>query len=201
MRARSWLILCAVHGVASMLAWWSQGVSTPWLAWNADEWLQHPWTLWTSAWVHSNTPHLIANQMALGWLVVLAWLARPDGWSTLAWALAWPLTQAVLPLWPQIGHAMGLAGLLHAALAVLAVHLVLGRLPLRAGRRWGALLVVVLLVKLLLERAWDDPVVWDAATERSVVQAASLAGACWGLVLGLLSAWAAWDFRRRWVSP
>lgn len=201
MRARSWLILCALHGVASMLAWWSQGVSLPWLAWNADDWLLRPWTLWTSAWVHSNTPHLIANQMALGLLVALAWLVRPDGWSTLAWALAWPLTQALLPMWPQIGHAVGLSGLLHAAAGVLAVHLMLGRLPLFAGRRWGVLLGLVLLAKLLLERAWDYPVVWDAATERSVVQAAALTGTFWGVALGLLSAWAAWDFRRRWVSP
>lgn len=197
MRARGWLLLCALHGVASMLAWWAQPDSLHWLIWSADEGLRQPWTWWTSAWVHNNTPHLIANQLALGLLVVLAWLVRPDGWSTLAWALAWPLVPLVLPLWPQIGYAVGLAGAMHAAVAVLAVHLALGRLPKQPGRRWGVLLGLALLSKLALERGWNSPVVWDGASEMSVVQAAMLAGAVWGAVLALATAWAARWWRRQ----
>ncbi len=199
MRAGSWLLLCAVHGVASMLGWWLQ---EPWIAslvWRSDAWLAQPWSLWTSAWVHVNTPHLIANQLALGLLVAFAWAVRPDGWSTLAWFLAWPLSQAVLPWWPQIGYATGLAGVLHAALAVLAVHLCLGRLAVYRPRRWGALLALGLVAKLLLERGWQLPVVWDAAADMSVVRAAMLAGALWGTVLGLLTAGAA-RFLRRWQA-
>lgn len=197
MRAGSWLLLCGLHGVASMLGWWAQEPWVQWLIWRSEDWQLQPWTLWTSAWVHVQTPHLIANQLALGLLVAFSWAVRPDGWSTLAWFLAWPLSQAVLPLWPQIGYAVGLAGVVHAALAVLAVHLCLGRLPIYRPRRWGALLALALVAKLLLERGWHLPVVWDAGTDMSVVRATMLAGALWGTALGLASAWAAWYVRRR----
>lgn len=201
MRARGWLLLCALHGVASMLAWWAQPDSLQGLIWRADDGLRQPWTWWTSAWIHSNTPHLIANQLALALLVVLAWRVRPDGWSTLAWALAWPLVPVVLPLWPQIGHAVGLAAAVHAALAVLAVHLALGRLPQQPGRRWGVLLGLALLAKLLLERGWAYPVVWDSANDMSVVQAAMLVGTLWGATLALVTAWLARGWQRLARQP
>ena len=56
-------------------------------------------------------------------------------------------------------------------------------------RRWGSLLALALLGKLLLEHGWSSPVVWDSANEMSVVQAAHLSGAFWGLLLGLAAAW------------
>lgn len=187
--SRSWLLLCALHGVASMLLWWAPPGTLEALTWHADDGLQHPWTLWTGAWVHLNTPHLIANQLALGALTAFAWILRPPLASALAWLLAWPLMQLSLLLWPQIGYAVGLSGVLHAGVMVLAVQLLRRRIAVPKARRWGALLLLGLLLKLGLERGWDFPVVWDGANDMSIVQAAHLAGAFWGLWLGLVTSW------------
>ena len=187
--SRGWLLLCALHGVASMLLWWAPTDTQALLTWQADQGPQRAWTLWTSAWVHLNTPHLIGNQMALGVLTAFAWVLRPPLASALAWLFAWPLVQASLPLWPQIGHATGLSGVLHAGVAVLAVQLLQRRIAMPRARRWGLLLGLGLLLKLGLERGWNHPVVWDTANHTSVVRGAHLAGAFWGLWLGLLASW------------
>jgi len=184
--ARAWLLLCALHGVASMLLWWARDPAVQALVWRADRWTGEPWTLWTSAWVHLNTPHLIGNQLALGALAAAGWLLRPPRAAALAWLLSWPLLQLSLLLWPQVGYAVGLSGLLHAGVAVLGLQLLL--LPAqRALRPWGALLVAGLCVKLLFEQGWANPVVWDPGSRMSVVQAAHLAGALWGALLGAAS--------------
>lgn len=186
--SRAWLLLCAVHGVASMLLWWAREPAVQALTWRADLWPSQPWTLWTSAWVHLNTPHLIGNQLALGALTAAGWVLRPPLSATLAWALSWPLLQASLDGWPHVGYAVGLSGLLHAGVMVLGLHLLVGAAPQRA-RPWGAILVGGLLIKLLIEQGWRQPVVWDPGNEVSVVQAAHLAGAAWGALLGAFSAW------------
>lgn len=185
--ARSWLLVCAVHGVASMLLWWAREGTVDALTWRDEQWLSQPWTLWTSAWVHMNTPHLIANQVALGALTAFAWVIRPEPRCTLAWLLAWPLVQLTLPLWPQIGYSVGLSGLLHAGAAVLALQLIFKRVDVPKARRWGGLLLLALLMKVALERGWSYPVVWDAGSDMSVVQAAHLSGVLCGLVLGGLA--------------
>ena len=187
--SRAWLVVCCVHGVSSMLLWWAQAGAVAALTWRADHWDDHPWTLWTSAWVHLNTPHLIGNQLALGALTAFAWLVRPNLRCTMAWLAAWPLAQISLLLWPQIGYAVGLSGVLHAGAMVLAVQLMFKRIPIRKARRWGALLAIGVLVKTTMERAWQNPVVWDRANDMSVVQAAHLSGVVWGLLLGVLVAW------------
>jgi hypothetical protein len=99
-RAQSWLLLCVLHGVASMLMWWAGSNAVDALTWHADTWHQSPWTLWTSAWVHLNTPNLIVNQVALGALAGFAWVIRPTLACSVAWWLAWPLLQLSLLLWP-----------------------------------------------------------------------------------------------------
>src|SRR5690606_28658662 len=143
----AWLLLCALHGVLSMLLWWAQIAAVEPLIWRADAWTDHPWTLWTSAWVHLGTPHLIGNQLALGALTAAGWVLRPPPSAMWAWALSWPLTQACLDVWPQVGYAVGLSGLLHAGVAVLAMHLVLAPMP-RALRLWGIVLALGVLAKL-----------------------------------------------------
>lgn len=187
--SRAWLVLCAVHGVASMLMWWAREPAVVALTWRADTWSTQPWTLWTSAWIHLSTPHLIGNQLALGALTAFGWMARPRLSAAVAWALCWPLVQVSLPLWPHIGYAVGLSGLLHAGAAVMAMHLLMGSLPIPKARRWGGLLLAGLLAKLIFEQGWVRPVTWDASNEISVVLAAHLVGALWGLLLGGLSAW------------
>lgn len=195
--SRAWLLLCALHGVASMLLWWAHAPAVQALTWYAELWPAQPWTLWTSAWVHLNTPHLIGNQLALGALTAAGWVLRPPLAATLAWALSWPLLQLSLLWWPQVTHAVGLSGLLHAGVAVLGLHLLLGGASPMA-RPWGALLIAGIAVKLLMERGWQHPLQHDLGTELPVVQAAHLSGALWGAVLAaLLGALGAWWSRRQ----
>ena len=191
---REWLVLCVLHGVASMLAWWALAPSVEVLVWRVDDWTERLWTVWSTAWVHVNTPQLIANQTALGMLAAFSWRARPDRWCALAWLLAWPLTYLGVALWPQVGYVVGLSGLLHAAVAVLAVHLWWQRLPVPLARRWGALLALVLVGKLWLDGVWSRPIAWDSVNNMSVVQAAWFSGAVCGALLGTLTVWLA----RRW---
>ena len=112
----------------------------------------------------------------------------------MAWLLCWPLIPLCLPLWPHVDHAGGLSGVLHAGALVIAVMLLARRIAVPKARRWGALLLLAMLAKLALERPWLYPVVWDPGNETSVVQAAHLVGAAWGLLLGLL---ASVSWRRR----
>lgn len=194
MRAKLWLGLCLLHAVASMLVWWAGPPVAQLLTWRADQGWQHPWTLWTTAWVHIHTPHLIGNQMAVGALAAMAWLVRPDVRAALAWLLAWPLLTLALPLWPHIGYMVGLSGLVHAAVAVVAVHSWWGQnTPAPAPRRWGALLAAGLCAKLALEQGWHWPVVWHSGADMSVVQAAHLTGGVAGAVLGGLSVLVPWQ--------
>lgn len=183
MRAKLWLSLCLLHAVASMLVWWAGAPAAKWLTWRADDWWHQPWTLWTTPWVHINTPHLIGNQLAVGALAAMAWLVRPNALASAAWLLAWPTVALVLPLWPHIGYAVGLSGIIHAAVAVVAVHLLLCQDPLvPSSRRWGGLLALGLGAKLALEQGWHWPVVWSNSADMSVVQAAHLTGGVAGAV-------------------
>jgi hypothetical protein len=63
------------------------------------------------------------------------------------------------------------------------------------ARRWGTLLLLGLLLKVAVERGWRYPVVWDAGSNMSVVQAAHLSGVhvCGLLLGGLLAV--------RWRKP
>jgi len=186
-RPVAWLLLCGVHGVGSMLLWWVGDAGLARLVWRAETWTAQPWTLWSSAWVHLNTPQLILNQFSLGALTAVAWVLRPPLSATLAWLLAWPLAQACLPLWPHIGYAAGLSGVLHAGVAVLALVLLARCIAVPKARRWGALLASALLAKLLMEQAWANPVVWNSASDVSVVQALHLTAVAWGLLLGAVA--------------
>ena len=62
--SRSWLWLCGLHSVASLGVWWWGQNAASALTWRAGDWAQQPWTLWTSAWVHLNAPHLISNPLS-----------------------------------------------------------------------------------------------------------------------------------------
>lgn len=189
-----WLALCALHGTASMLVWWMGEPLASVTIWRDQGWMNRPWTWWTSAWVHMNTPHLISNQLAVGALAAMAWVLRPDQWAALAWSLAWPLVALALPWWPQVGYYAGLSGLIHAAVAVVAVDLLTQPDSVPKARRWGGLLAAGLVVKLVFEQGWHWPVVWSEGLGISVVQAAHLVGAVAGAAVML--ALVGWRRRR-----
>jgi len=144
------------------------------LAWRTDssriDWQPalaavEPWRAMTGVFVHYSLLHLVANLAGATLVGALGCVAPMPLRSTIAWLLAWPLTQFGLLLQPQLLHYGGLSGVLHAGVAVAAVHLVCS--DVRARRRIGLAMLVVLLGKVLSETPWAAPLRhppgWDIA--------------------------------------
>ncbi|HKB52568.1 MAG TPA: hypothetical protein VKD22_01125 [Ramlibacter sp.] len=187
---KAWLAICAVLGGGAAAMAWTQGLASPFedaatepLAWNAASWASHPWTLWTAAWVHTSAGGLAGNLLALTALAVVGAAVDIGRVSALALALAWPLSTLSLLLWTEVSAYAGLGAPIHAAAAVLGVHLA-RRTPYRL---LAAVLFGGLAVKLIAERAWAQPVAFDPSWGLNVVYAGHLAGtiigACCALAL------------------
>jgi hypothetical protein len=93
------------------------------------------------------------NLMGMAVVLWLGWRARMEAHAALAWCVAWPLTQVLLVLQPQLRHYAGLSGTVHAGVAVMAVVLWCRR---GRDRRFGVWLAGGLMLKLLSERAWTS---------------------------------------------
>lgn len=146
-----------------------------------------PWRAWTAALVHLSHWHLIAN--LAGALVVggLGVTGRLPARAALAWACAWPLTQALLLMRPALAHYAGLSGVLHAGVAIAAWHLMRHG---RAREPWiGALIAVGLGLKLAFEAPFGPvlthPGDWDIPIAPFAHFTGTLAGAVCALVFDL----------------
>ncbi|MES2957936.1 MAG: rhombosortase [Pseudomonadota bacterium] len=153
--------------------------------WQPELAMTQPWRLWTAAFVHLSTWHLQAN--LLGCAVVAAFgivsaLPRDATW---AWLAAWPLTHAALALQPRLLSYGGLSGLLHAGVAIVALHLVWRT----SGRRRliGAAVLTGLACKLALEQAWLGPTQAVAGWDFRIAPLAHLTGTLSGLLCGGLA--------------
>ena len=176
----TWPGLCVVLALGSMLAWCS-GIDQ-YLTWRASDWAQLPWVLWTSSLIHLSGTHLLANLLALTVLAVLGTYLRAGKAATLALLVAWPLGTLMLLWWPRIDAYSGMSGLLNAMAAVLWAHA-----ALRDGTKPISFVIfTVLVLKLLSEHAWSQPVAFDPNWGFNVVYAAHLAGALAGAGCGLL---------------
>lgn len=183
----AWLGLFAAVSVCSVVlapagpfgAWASQ------LSWQADHWIQAPWTLWSASVVHLSMAHLGANLLGLGAVGVLGYAMGAGRLACLALLLAWPLSHLGLLAWAQVGACSGLSGLLHAGTAVLGM-VAVRRLFSRAIDRILAVMVPGgLLLKLALEHPWSTPLLQDADWGFTVVQASHLTGAAAGALCAL----------------
>jgi hypothetical protein len=81
----------------------------------------------------------------------LGWTARVPVAMALAWVLAWPLVHVALLLQTELTHYGGLSGVLHAGVAVVAVHLVCEGAKQRGI---GVLMAVLLAAKVASEAPW-----------------------------------------------
>ena len=147
---------------------------------------REPWRAFSAAWVHWSALHLAANVLALIVIAALGVVARLPLPATLAWALAWPLTQIGLLLQPALAHYGGLSGVLHAGVAV-AGWWILATTRGRA-RAIAAAILAGLVVKLVLEEPWGPPLRhgggWDIATAPLAHATGAVAGSlCAGLAL------------------
>lgn len=148
-------------------------------------------TLWTHALVHLSAQHLWANVLALCAAAGIGVFVRMQGAGVLALLIAWPLSALALLMWPQPLHSAGLSGIVHACTAILGVQAAIssqarGTVDMHYQHQQRALacsLFAVLLVKLVLEAAWHQPVTQDAAWGFDVLYAAHLTGALVALLI------------------
>lgn len=172
-------------------------------------WSQPPWVWWSSAWLHGSTPHLLRNLAGLALVGALGMLVRPSRQAALAGWLAWPLTQLGMLMQPSLGSYVGLSGVLHAGVTVLALHAVTRPLrqppspsavhpvspsaPSTTGIRLVAVaLLVGLGVKVLMENPWGQTLVASTSSAINVAPWAHLSGCAAGaLATGVLWALAA----------
>ena len=95
------------------------------LSWDPLSWVDQPWRLWSAAWVHLSSMHLLANLIGAVLVVALGVAARLPVRAAVAWALAWPATQLGLLAMPELTRYGGLSGVLHAGVAVAATTMLL----------------------------------------------------------------------------
>lgn len=187
---RAWLAVCTLLAGGAALAAWLTGVAPPVpevpahpLAWDAAGWLRHPWTLWTAAWVHTSLGNLGGNLLAITGLAVAGAALGARRPAAIGLLVAWPLSTLALLIWPQVTHYSGLGGPIHAAAAVLGMHLA----ARPALKPFSPLLFAALALKLLAERAWTQPVAFDPSWGFNVVYAAHLTGTLAGAICGGLA--------------
>jgi rhomboid family GlyGly-CTERM serine protease len=168
------LVIALRPGLARMALAWA-----PALVWS------EPWRMWSAAWVHLSTRHLLANLAGAVLVLLLGWVARLPREAAWAWALAWPLTHLGLLLAPDLLRYGGLSGVLHAGVAVAAVALV-REAALRRDRVLGALLLAGLCAKVLGERAWAHTLVTPPGWDIAVAPLAHASGAVCGALAALL---------------
>lgn len=161
-----------------------RGAATADWDWQPALALAQPWRAWTAAAVHFSPMHLRADLAGCGVVAAFGVAARCGVRATLAWALAWPLTQAALAIAPGLAHYGGLSGVLHAGVAVAACQV----LADRTARRWvGAAVLAGLAAKVVLEAPWRGAVRllpgWDIAIAPLAHASGALAGFACALAL------------------
>lgn len=157
------------------------GASAALIDWRPGLARAEPWRAWSAAFVHWSPQHLNANLAGALVLGFLGWRAAVPRWAVIAWFAAWPLAQFGLLLQPGLAVYGGLSGVLHAGVAVVALHLAVdGREP--RARFVGAALLGGLALKIALEQPLG-PLLRDApAAGIAVVPFAHLSGAVAGLL-------------------
>lgn len=189
MNARAWLGLSALLALAALVGAALPAAWTAWLDWQPARAWPEAWRSLSAVMLHYSPLHLAANLAGTAVVAALGWAARLPTRCTLAWAAAWPLTQFGLWVQPGLQHYGGLSGVLHAGVAVAAIHLVLARRG--RPRTIGGALLAGLLVKLLAEAPWGEPLRRPADWDIAIAPIAHASGAVAGLLCGtLVEAWA-----------
>lgn len=189
-----WIGLAAGLAAWAVVGWWLPHATLDWQPGLAGV---QPWRAFSAVAVHYSALHLGANLAGAVLVGALGWSARLPWRCTLAWLLAWPLTHAGLLIEPALLHYGGLSGVLHAGVAVVAVHLLWrGR-----GRRRaiGAAVLVVLAGKVLLEAPWGTPLRYPADWDIAVAPLAHATGALAGALTSVLAE--LWQAARRRAPP
>lgn len=142
----TWPACSAALAALAVLSYSTARTTLDWQPALADD---EPWRLWSAAFVHWTSEHLLANLAGCAVVGAFGWAAGVGRRDVFAWLLSWPIAHAALVLEPSLVHYGGLSGVLHAGVAVAAVAL------LRQGaarRRIGWLVLAGLAAKVLIEQ-------------------------------------------------
>lgn len=180
--SRCWLVVAISLALAAVTLWFAP---RDWLDWQPGLALAQPWRLWSAAFVHWSALHLGANLLGCAVLAAFGVAADVPRAATWAWLAAWPLTHAALGLQPQLLAYGGLSGVLHAGVAIVALHLVWRERGRRRAIGWAVL--VGLAVKLTLERPWAGPTLVLPGWDIRLAPLAHVAGTVAGLLCGAVA--------------
>jgi len=158
-----WIAASALLGLGALAG---LGLPPAALDWQPALASSEPWRAWSAAIVHLSALHLAANLAGVVLVAALGFVAGLPRRSVLAWFVAWPLTHLALLARPDLIHYAGLSGVLHAGVAVVAVHLIATARGLR--RAIGLALLGGLALKVASETPWAaqalrHPAGWDIA--------------------------------------
>jgi rhomboid family GlyGly-CTERM serine protease len=165
-------------GVLAVLGW---GVEPGLLDWQPTLLLTQPWRLFSAVGVHYSPAHLLLNLAGLAGVAALGAVARISSARAWAWVMAWPLAHLGLLADPTLAHYGGLSAVLHAGVAIVAIHLLRGAAA--RERRIGAAVVLGLVLKVGLEFPWSPPA-WHPTLQIMVTPLAHVSGLVAGLVCG-----------------
>jgi rhomboid family GlyGly-CTERM serine protease len=181
--AKSWLALTALFMFTSLIAW---PINHQAIDWQPALALTQPWRAFTAALIHYSPMHLAANLVGAVLVGIFGWAAQAPRRMTIAWLIAWPLTQFGLLVQPSLLHYGGLSGVLHAGVIVVCVHLMFQGTTAQRRVGWATLLVVI--AKVLMETPWQGPLSYPAEWDIAVAPMAHATGVIAGLLMGLLCA-------------
>lgn len=137
------------------------------------------WTWWTTAWLHGSEAHLWRNLFGTGLILLMGVLSDVTPRDSLAWLIAWPLTHVGMLMEPSLTSYVGLSGVLHAGVAIVALaNLHHPRRP--SHRAVGIVLLAWLAGKLFMENPWAHHLVLSEASAINVAPWAHLSGALAG---------------------
>jgi rhomboid family GlyGly-CTERM serine protease len=180
--SRAWIGLAALLGAAALAGWAAPHESIDWQPGLAAAEL---WRAWTAVAVHYSLLHVAANLAGAALVGALGVVAQVPRRITLAWVVAWPLTQLGLLVRPELLHYGGLSGVLHAGVAAVSVHLLVTG-P-RSRRVIGAVILAGLATKVVLESPWGPPLTYPPGWDIAVAPFAHASGAIAGLLCALLA--------------
>lgn len=188
----AWIALHAVLAGLAAALWFAPREL---LDWQPARAASEPWRAWSAAFVHWSPRHLGANLFGCGVVAAFGAAADAPPRAALALLLAWPLGHAALALEPELASYGGLSGVLHAAVAIVAWHLVAHGQGRR--RAIGLAVAIGLVIKLFSETPWGAPARSVAGWDFPVAPLAHATGA----LAGLLCAWLLDAARRQRASP
>jgi rhomboid family GlyGly-CTERM serine protease len=175
LRLNSWALLAALFALGAACAWFVPPTRLDWQG-------VVSWRAFSAAFVHWTPLHLGANLLGC---VALAWLgieARLPTRSTIAWLIAWPLTQLGLLLRPELTSFGGLSGVLHAGVAIAAIELMFRQ---KRERLIGAAIMAGLCFKIASENPLGPALQQVSGWDMPVVPLAHLSGAIAGALTAL----------------